>query len=161
MILKMQNGLSLIDRAYLVFLVLAVYLVWSCSDVQKRTEPEHLLSQEEMTEIYTDMLMLDAVYRTNPKKFESYQLEPTAHIYNKFDIDSLTLAQNMSYYNLDFEANSEIYEQVRKNIERKKQLIDSLDNIKDSLRREKRKLQKTKIKDSVALQKDLIKADKK
>mgnify|MGYP006311782013 CR=1 FL=1 len=113
-----------------------------------------------MIEIYTDMLMLDGVYRTNPKKFESYKLEPTTHIYNKFDVDSLTLAQNMSYYNLDFEANSEIYEQVRYNIERKKQFIDSIDQVKDSLRRQN-KLQKAKIKDSITKSKDLLKVEKK
>lgn len=157
----MQNGLSLIDKKHIILLLLVSFFMCSCSDVQERNKPEQLLSQDKMVKIYTDMLMLDAVYRTNPKKFKSYELEPTAHIYNKFDIDSLTLAQNMNYYNLDFETNSEIYQEVRENIERKKGIIDSIDQVKDSLRRVKQESQKAEINDSVALQKDLIKEDKK
>lgn len=157
----MHNGLSLIDRKYFFLVVIGAFFTWSCSDVQERNKPEKLLSQNEMVKIYTDMLLLDAVYRTNPEKFKIYNLEPTAHIYNKFDIDSLTLAQNMNYYNLDFETNSEIYEKVRSNIERHKQIIDSIDQVKDSLRRQKQKLKNVKINDSITLPKTQIKAEKK
>jgi len=155
----MQNGLSLIDRKNIRVFALIIFVVWSCSDVQKRTKPKKILSQDEMVDIYTDMLLLDGIYRTNPKKFDTYDLKPTAHIYNKFNIDSLTLVQNMEYYNLDFEANSKIYEQVQKNIEQKKTLVDSINKIKDSLAKLKRNKLKTKLKDSVPLSKKMIKID--
>ncbi|WP_445159304.1 DUF4296 domain-containing protein [Mesohalobacter salilacus] len=151
--------MSLIDRKHILVFALIIFVVWSCSDVQKRPKPDKLLSQDKMVNIYTDMLILDGVYRTNPKKFETYGLEPTEHIYNKFDIDSLTLAQNMSYYNLDFEVNSEIYEQVQKNIEAKKQILDSISQVKDSLKRLEREAKKPKLKDSIPLSKKIMKAD--
>jgi hypothetical protein len=156
MILKMHNALNLIDRKYICVLTLAIFVVWSCSDVQKQTKPDKLLSQDKMVEIYTDMLILDGVYS---KKFETYGIEPTEHIYNKFDIDSLTLAQNMNYYNLDFEANIKIYEQVQKNIEAQKQIIDSIDRVNDSLRRLKTETRKPMLKDSISLSKKMMKVD--
>ncbi len=155
----MRNALNLIDRKYIWFLTLVIFVAGSCSDVQKRTKPDTLISQDKMVEIYTDMLILDGVYRTNPKKFETYGLEPTEHIYNKFEIDSLTLAQNMNYYNLDFEVNSEIYEQVQKNIETQKQIIDSISQVKDSLKRLEHEAKKPKLKDSIPLSKKIMKAD--
>ncbi|QTY26741.1 DUF4296 domain-containing protein [Flavobacterium sp. CS20] len=155
----MHNALNLIDRKYICVLTLAIFVVWSCDDVQKQTKPDKLLSQDKMVEIYTDMLILDGVYRTNSKKFETYGIEPTEHIYNKFDIDSLTLAQNMNYYNLDFEANIKIYEQVQKNIEAQKQIIDSIDRVNDSLRRLKTETRKPMLKDSISLSKKMMKVD--
>ena len=88
-----------------------------------------------MVEIYTDMVLLDAVNRSVSKKFKSYNLEPSEHIYNKYKIDSTTLADNMGYYNLEFETNAEIYKKVSENIEERKTYTDSVVQLKDSLKK--------------------------
>jgi hypothetical protein len=65
----------------------------------------------------------------------------------------------MNYYNLDFEANIKIYEQVQKNIEAQKQIIDSIDRVNDSLRRLKTETRKPMLKDSISLSKKMMKVD--
>ena len=140
MTFKMHNAWSLTGLNKAVSFSVLIGIMVSCSDVQEREKPDKLLPKSKMVEIYTDMVLLDAVNRTNAKKFKNIGLEAPEHIYNKFDIDSTTLADNMSYYNLDFEANAEIYEQVRENIENRKEHIDSIVKLKDSLKkREKQK----------------------
>ena len=92
-------------------------ILLSCNDVQERQKPDKLLPESQMVDIYTDMVLLDAVSRSVSKKFKSYNLESSEHIYNKYKIDSTTLAKNMTYYNLEFETNAEIYKKVSENIE--------------------------------------------
>jgi hypothetical protein len=117
--------------------------------VQEREEPENLFSEEKMVEIYTDMILLDAVQRSNPQNFKSYELKSSEHIYNKYKIDSTTLSQNIEYYNLDFDANSNIYEKIKLNIEQKNQIIDSITKARDSLKKIEVNKRKATLKDSI------------
>jgi len=151
----------LTDKIKIFFPLLIIFLIMSCSDVQKRQEPDKLLSKDEMVKIYTDMVLLDAVYRTNPRKFNAFELEASEHIYNKFKIDSTTLSQNIEYYNLDFETNAEIYERVKINVEERKQNLDSIEKMRDSLKEVQRQKEKSQLNDSVTLPKKLIKAESK
>jgi len=145
----MLNALSLIELNKTIFVTVLVVFVLSCSNVQDREEPDKLLSKDKMVEIYTDMIYLDAVQRSNHRNFKTYELEASEHIYNKFKIDSTTLAQNMAYYNLDFESNTEIYEQVKQNIAKKNEEIDSITRVKDSLKKVKANKRRAKLKDSI------------
>lgn len=150
MILKMPNALSLIEHKKFLFFYFLLAILLSCSNVQKRDKPENLLSKDQMVEIYTDMLLLDAVKRSVSKSFESYNLEASEHIYNKFKIDSATLTNNMRYYNLDFEANAEIYKRVNENLENKREFIDSIVQNRDSIQKIEQQ-KKLKVKDSLSL----------
>ena len=146
----MRNAWNLIETYNLFIIFFSACILLSCTDVKEKKIPENLLSQQQMIDIYTDMTFLDATYRTNYKEFKSYNLSAPEHIYNKYNIDSITLAENMYYYNLDFEANNEIYKQVYDNIENKKNYFDSIVKLRDSLK--KMKTQKTKdlkLKDSI------------
>jgi len=125
-----------------------VGILFSCSDVQERKKPDKLLPESQMVEIYTDMILLDAVNRTISKKFQSYNLEASEHIYNKYKIDSTTLADNMAYYNLEFETNAEIYNKVSNNVEQRKAYIDSVVQLRDSLKKIEQQ-KKLKLKDSL------------
>ncbi len=146
----MRKGLNLIDlKRYLLLYVLFCGII-SCSDVQERQEPKNLLSEKQMVEIYTDMILLDAVKRTNPKNFKSYSLKASEHIYNKYGLDSTSLAENMNYYNLDFETNAEIYSKVSESVEKRKAYIDSVVHLRDSLKKLE-KAKKLSPKDSATL----------
>ena len=145
----MRNAWNLTETyRFFTISILAIILL-SCSNVQERKKPDYLLSKQQMIEIYTDMLLLDAINRTNIKKFQSLGLETSQHIYNKFDIDSITLAENMNYYNLDFETNAEIYKQVRLNIEKRKEYMDSLTKRRDSLKKLEKKEREIQINESL------------
>ena len=137
----MRNALNLIDKQKKIFsLVLSVFLLCSCSDVQKRQKPDKLLPESQMVEIYTDMVLLDAINKSVSKKFQSYNLNASDHFYNKYNIDSTTLADNMAYYNLEFETNADIYTKVNKNVEERKAYIDSVVHLRDSLKKIEQKI---------------------
>jgi hypothetical protein len=112
----------------------------SCSNVQEREEPDNLLSKDKMIAIYTDMIFLDAAQRSSPDEFKTYELKPSEHIYNKYKIDSTTLNENITYYNLDFETNAEIYEKVKQNITKRNVVIDSISKLRDSLKKMEKKI---------------------
>lgn len=133
-----------------VFGLLLSIIVFSCSDVQNHPEPDNLLPKEKMIDIYSDMILLDAIHRSNPKSLESFGIEVSEHLKNKYNIDSTTLVQNIEYYNFQFETNIEIYEKVSENIESRKVIIDSIVKQRDSLEKDERKRVKENLKDSTA-----------
>jgi len=121
----------------------------SCSDVQKRKLPERILSEDEMVEIYSDMMVLDAIKRSNTNVYNAYELDVQDHIFNKYKIDSTLLKDNIDYYNLEFEANVRIFERVNENINRKKEVFDSLNKVQDSLEKIELERKKDSIKTSI------------
>jgi len=154
----MLNVSSLTGKFYFLLLGIVVpFFVMSCSDVQKHEPPENLISREKMIDIFTDMIILDALDRNSPRTLKSYNLKTSGHILKKFDLDSLTLAQNIEYYNLEFETNQDIYNEVSSRIEAKKDKIDSIVKVRDSLQAEKRRIQAEKTKDSLSPIKSMIK----
>lgn len=157
----MQNALNLTDHIKLFILLIFISCIWSCNDVQELEEPDNLISKEKMIDIYTDMILLDAIQRSNPRNFKTYELKSSEHIFNKFGIDSTTLAQNIKFYNLDFESNSDIYEKVKLNIEKKNEIIDSTTKVRDSLKEveKKKKIEKDSIKPKKKVKKNNLKKD--
>jgi hypothetical protein len=144
----MQNALSLIELKSISIALILLSIIFSCSDVQEREEPEKLLSKEQMVNIYTDMIFLDATQRSSPDDFKTYELKPSEHIYNKYKIDSTTLSENITYYNLDFETNTEIYEKVKQNITERSEAIDSISKLRDSLIQIEKKSKTVKLNDT-------------
>lgn len=141
--------MNLTDFKNILLLVIFTSLVMACTNVQERQEPENLLSEDKMVEIYTDMILLDAAERSNPRNFKTYELKTSEHIFNKFNIDSTTLSQNIAYYNLDFEANDDIYEKVRLNLAQRDEVIDSVSKVRDSLKKVEANKKKARIIDSI------------
>ena len=147
-ILKTHKELSLTGK-HLFRLVIIVWCLVSCSDVQERVEPDRLLSEDQMVDIYVDMMILDAVKRTNAKIYSAYSLDAKQHIYNKFKVDSTTLKQNIDYYNLEFETNIDIFNRVNTIIVQKKEYFDSINKTRDSLEKVKLDKKRDSIKNSV------------
>ena len=146
----MRNVLTLTEtKIAFLFLLYSILGLTSCSDVQDRPEPETLLSEDKMVEIYTDMLILDAIRRISSATYKSFELEPSEHIYNKYNIDSITLGDNMKYYNLKFETNTDIYDRVSQNIKEKKTEIDSIIKLRDSLETIETSEKNSKLEDSL------------
>ena len=156
-IFKTQNALSLIDLNKVIPMLICLCTLLSCSDVQKREKPENLISKDKMVEIYTDMIFLDAIQRSRSKEFKTYELTSSEHILNKYNIDSTTLSQNMLYYNLDFEANAAIYDQVKQNITERDKVLDSITTLRDSLKKLETEKKKNAIKDSTQPKKNIKK----
>lgn len=145
---KMHSVLSLTGK-HISCLVIIVMSFVACSDVQKKKIPERILSEDEMVEIYTDMMVLDAINRSNTKLYSAYEIGVDEHIYNKFKIDSTILKDNIDYYNLEFEANIRIFERVNENMNRKKEVFDSINKVQDSLNKIKIEQKRDSIKKSL------------
>jgi len=144
----MHSDLNLTGK-YIIYLVIVLTFIASCSDVQKHKIPERILSEDEMVEIYTDMMVLDAINRSNGKVFAAYEIGVQEHLYNKFKIDSTLLKDNIDYYNLEFEANIRIFERVNENMNRKKELFDSIRKVEDSLSKLEAERNKDSLKNSL------------
>jgi len=145
---KTRNGLNSIGK-YIFCLAIMVLSFASCSDVQKQKRPERILSEDEMVEIYSDMMVLDAIKKSNTKIYKAYEIDVQKHIYNKYKIDSTLLKDNIDYYNLEFDANIRIFERVNENMNRKKEVFDSINKIQDSLNKIERERKRDSLKNSL------------
>ena len=82
--------------AFILLLALAV----SCNN-DAAPKPEHLLKEKEMVDIFYDINLLQAIKSTNLKALEDNNVDVKNYIYKKYKIDSLTFAQNHTYYASD------------------------------------------------------------
>ncbi len=97
-------------------LVLCVAIsLFSCRQGDPVEKPEKLISQEEMTNILYDMSLLQAMRSQSQKDFKESGIEPKAYIFEKYKIDSITLAQNHRYY----ASKLDVYEKIQKEVKQK------------------------------------------
>jgi hypothetical protein len=119
-------------RSLYVFLA-CLLLLSGCQKINKIEKPENLLSKSEMKGLIYDMILLDATYGINKKKFEEINTDMLEFLTKKYQIDSTQIKLNIQYYNINFNDNLEIYEAVKDSIQRldsiyihRAQEIDSL-----------------------------------
>lgn len=148
--------MNLIGRFFKLSIIFLA--IFACSDVQDIEVPERLLSEDEMVEVYTDMMIIDAINRTNAKIYNEFDIDINEHMLNKYNIDSTILVNNIVYYNLDFDANVRIFERVNENILGKKDYFDSINSRTDSLEKLKKEKKRDSIKNSLK-KKEILKSD--
>lgn len=139
-------------------LFLGILIVFTaCQDVETSPpKPKKLLSEKQMQDLMYDMILLDAATGVNNPKLQELDIEMYDFLTEKYNIDSTTLKQNIDYYNYEFQTNLDIYESVKDSIEFLKQHYDSIQNLRDSLRKiERQKLDSLKVKDSTAYKKQM------
>ena len=76
---------------YLLFLCLV-----ACSQVVPT--PKKLLSEGEMEQVFYDLAILNAAKSIDASFYEKQGADISSLIYEKYGVDSLLLAQNISYY---------------------------------------------------------------
>ncbi|MFL9844558.1 DUF4296 domain-containing protein [Flavobacterium rhizosphaerae] len=104
-------------------------LAIACSE--KREEPEHLLSEQQMEDILYDISILQAIQSFSPRVLDTNKVDPKYYIYHKYDIDSATFTQNNNYYAADLELYEKIEDRVLERISQKR---DSLRSVNDSVK---------------------------
>lgn len=111
----------------LLLIVVSVF-VMSC-DSHTAPKPEHLLAKEEMVNVLYDIALLQSINSFQPAVLDTNNVNAHTYIYKKYKIDSLTFAQNHSYYASDIED----YEKIEKKVsDRIQQQRDALTPKKDS-----------------------------
>lgn len=126
------------------FIYLLLLLILSCQSADKTKKPDKLLDQDKMVAILSDIAMLKAANDVNGNRLSKFIENPFTYVTKKYDVDSVTIVRNIEYYNFQFNENLSIYEQVEENIIDRKQKIDSIHKIIDSLKRKDSSKQKIK-----------------
>jgi len=143
----------MILRKEILLLVLIILL--SCGE-KLMEAPENLIPKEKMVEILADMAIANSAKSTNIGLLRDNNIDPTAHVFKKYEIDSLRFVESDRYYAsvpAEYEA---IYTEVelrlerqKKELEEAKKLSDSLKTIETEARRAQKDSLKSKIKDSL------------
>lgn len=112
----------------LVFILLAV-LVAACNQ-NTAPKPDRLLDRDEMTNILYDIALLQAIKSYKPNVLDSNNVYSHNYIYKKYKIDSLTFAQNNTYYASDIEEYEKIEQKVSEKIkENREKLSPAADSL--------------------------------
>lgn len=128
-------------RNILVIFILLVF--GSCQDVQLAQKPNNLLSPEEMENVLTDMVLLDAMISVNNFRIDKHKIDVRNFVFYKYEIDSLTLSKNIEYYNEQYEVNTEIYKNVKTKIEELKLRVENDKKLQDSIERVKKEVKRS------------------
>lgn len=110
-------------------LLLLVFLVVSCQDLEKTEKPDDLISEAKMIDVLTEMALVNAARNYNTKKLEVTGIKPDKYIYEKFDIDSLQFERSNNYYTEQYTDYERIYDSVKNRIQAIKNRMDSLREI--------------------------------
>jgi len=113
----------------LVFILLAILAV-ACND-NAAPKPEKLLDSGEMVDILYDIALIQAVKSFQPAALDSSHVNTHTYIYKKYNIDSLTFAQNNLYYASDIEEYEKMQAKVSERIKENKEKLAP--PVKDSL----------------------------
>lgn len=122
-------------RKIVIYQLLIVAFLFSCQEVERTPKPKKMLSELEMVELISDLILLDASMSVNIKTLEKVNVYPNEFIFQKYKLDSLELANNLNYYNENRDVNKRIYSQVREKLDSKKSNYDSIKAAKDSIRK--------------------------
>jgi hypothetical protein len=122
-----------------------------CQSVDDVEKPEHFLNKSEVKNLIYDMVLLDAAVSVNKRRLEELDIEFLEFLSKKYNIDSTDLKQNILYYNLNFDENTEIYTEVKDSISKLEKVYDSISKVSDSLEKVELKKQDSiqKLKDSI------------
>ena len=130
------------------FLIIFVVILGACQNVNKAPKPDNLIPEDKMVDILVDLQRLDAVIQKNDQQFEMRNVKAKDLILEKYQVDSLQIANSSNYYAEDFSVNESIYEKVKTILEAEKKLVDSLYANKKA-EMEKAKAKKTTAVDSL------------
>jgi len=101
--------------------LLALFIVACNNDIAPK--PAHLLSEDNMVNIFYDLSLLQAIKSFTPKTLEDHKIDSKNYIYKKYKTDSLTFAQNHTYYALNLEKYEAIQKRVSDKLKKSKEMI--------------------------------------
>lgn len=113
-----------------------VLLLISCKEEVVK-KPDRLIEKEVMVNIMFDLTLLDAIKYQNPASLDTFKINPTKYVYQKYKIDSLQFARSNTYYASDYEAYAEIIDQVDKKLTADKATVTAL--VKSEAKKNKKK----------------------
>tara|TARA_R110002020_G_scaffold247833_13_gene461889 strand:+ start:854 stop:1315 length:462 start_codon:yes stop_codon:yes gene_type:complete len=120
-------------KSFILFFM--ILLVLGCQDVEKPKKPDNLIAEDQMKEILYDVSLINAIRSFSITKLKTSGIQPDKFIYEKYNIDSTQFAESLSYYAIDFNQFTRIWQDVNDSIEKNRDIVDSLKDEADSLKR--------------------------
>lgn len=127
-------------KKIICLIALSVLLV-SCKE-KPVEKPEKLIDKEMMEDILYDLAILQASFNYKTKII-SNSIDVNTYIYEKYEIDSITLVQNQRFYASDVKAFKKMYKNISERIKTEEDLADSLS------KKENKELKKPKLEEEV------------
>lgn len=119
-----------------VFLIVCVFC--SCQNIEEIKKPDNLIPEDKMVEVLTELNLLNSAKNYNKRILEETGIQPDKYLYNKYDIDSLQLAESTTYYAKKYDEFDGIYQKVKQNLEAMKKKLEVIreeeQRIEDSIR---------------------------
>ena len=132
----------------LSFVLLLLVFISSCQDIKFAKKPKSLLDEDTMVEVITDLVIYDAAFSVNEYKLKDFDKDLNQFLIRKYEIDSTILAQNIAYYNEQYDQNTDIYRRVGQNIDIKRDYFDSIRKVNDSIKRARKERKRDTISDN-------------
>lgn len=118
------------------FLLCFLFFI-SCQDIEKTEVPGDLIPENKMVEVLTELALLNSAKNYNKKFLEETGFEPEEFLLNKYNIDSLQLAESTKYYARNYSQFESMYEKVQLNLETLKRELeikrDEEERVRDSI----------------------------
>lgn len=102
-----------------VILLLLSVVMFSCGKEQAE-KPEHLLSEDEMVNIFYDLSLLQAIQSYQPQAITNNGVDANNYVYKKYKIDSLTFVQNNKWYTGNLEQYQRMQQRVTEKLKKQK-----------------------------------------
>ena len=134
----------MIKKGYILLLFMLTVL--SCHDIERPQKPDNFIEQEKMTDILYDISLLRALKTYSVNDMRALGIEPDSFIYDKYEIDSLQLAQSIDYYSVNFNEYIAMWEEVGTRLTAQRDEIQFKQNELDSIRIEESKRRRDSIK---------------
>lgn len=112
-------------------------LLVSCQDIEKTETPDNLITENTMVDVLTELALLNSAKNYNKRFLEETGFKPEEFLLNKYNIDSLQLAESTRYYARNYSQFEGMYGKVHRNLEALKNKLDikrgEEQKIKDSI----------------------------
>ncbi len=119
-------------------LLLGFLSLISCQDIPSVEKPDNFIDENTMESILYESVIISSARGYNIAQIKQLGIQPETYIYDKFDIDSLTYAQNLSYYTADVDAYKSLNAKVLNRVKGELKVNDSIESLQkkeqDSLR---------------------------
>ena len=135
----------------LSYLFIFIFLV-SCTSNTIFKKPKDLIPRDTMSLLMQDMMIASSAKFVKNKNLQK-KINYMAYIYDKYQIDSLRFQNSNFYYTSKIDLYEEIINDVKVQLEEKKEFYSKMSAERDSIRRDSVNKSKIKIEDLDTLEK--------
>lgn len=110
-------------RTQFFIFILSFVLFLSCGKniIEK---PKNMLSESQMEALMYDLAILESAKNTDYQLFDSINFDAKESIYSKYNMDSISLSENMIYYTSLPKKYNEIITNVEKRIKKERDSLE-------------------------------------